>query len=44
MQRIIRLACFAALLAAGFASNANAQKALTWDEVRARFEADFGQD
>jgi outer membrane protein, heavy metal efflux system len=39
MQQIIRRMCLAALLAAGFASGANAQKALTWDEVRARFEA-----
>jgi len=39
MQQIIRRACVAALLAAGLASNAGAQKALTWDEVRARFEA-----
>jgi cobalt-zinc-cadmium efflux system outer membrane protein len=39
MQQIIRRVCLAAMLAAGFASNAAAQKALTWDEVRARFEA-----
>ena len=39
MQQIIRRVCLAALLAAGFASSANAQKALTWDEVRARFAA-----
>ena len=39
MQQIIGRMCLAALLAAGFASSANAQKALTWDEVRARFEA-----
>jgi len=39
MQQNIRRVCLAALLAAGFASSANAQKALTWDEVRARFEA-----
>jgi cobalt-zinc-cadmium efflux system outer membrane protein len=39
MQQFIRRACIAALLAAGSLSNANAQKALTWDEVRARFEA-----
>jgi cobalt-zinc-cadmium efflux system outer membrane protein len=37
MQQIIRRVCLAAMLAAGFANNANAQKALTWDEVRARF-------
>jgi outer membrane protein, heavy metal efflux system len=39
MQQIIRRVCLAALLAAGFTGGANAQKALTWDEVRARFEA-----
>jgi cobalt-zinc-cadmium efflux system outer membrane protein len=39
MQQIIRRVCLAALLAAGFARGASAQKALTWDEVRARFEA-----
>jgi cobalt-zinc-cadmium efflux system outer membrane protein len=38
MQQIIRRAWLAALFAAGFASSANAQKALTWNEVRARFE------
>src|SRR6202140_2020128 len=38
MQQIIRRVCLAALLAAGFASSAKGQKALTWDEVRARFE------
>jgi len=38
MQQIVRRVCVAALLAVGFASNASAQKALTWDEVRARFE------
>ena len=38
MQQIIRRLYLAALLAAGFASGASAQKALTWDEVRARFE------
>ena len=38
MQQIIRRACLAALFAAGFASSANAQKALTWNEVRGRFE------
>ena len=38
MQQIIRRACLATLFAAGFASSANAQKALSWDEVRARFE------
>jgi len=39
MQQIIRRVCLVAMLAAGFTSNAAAQKALTWDEVRARFEA-----
>jgi outer membrane protein, heavy metal efflux system len=39
MQQTIRRVCLAAVLAAGFTSNAAAQKALTWDEVRARFEA-----
>lgn len=39
MQQIIRRVWLAALLAAGVASNASAQKTLTWDEVRARFEA-----
>ena len=39
MQQIIRRVWLAALLAAGVASNASAQKVLTWDEVRARFEA-----
>jgi len=39
MQQIIRRVCLAALLSAGFAGGATAQKALTWDEVRARFEA-----
>jgi cobalt-zinc-cadmium efflux system outer membrane protein len=39
MQQIIRRVCLAALLAAGVVSNASAQKALTWDEIRARFEA-----
>jgi cobalt-zinc-cadmium efflux system outer membrane protein len=39
MQQIIRCVCLAVLLAAGFACKAKAQKALTWDEVRARFEA-----
>jgi len=39
MKQIIRGACLAVLLAAGFTGSASAQKALTWDEVRARFEA-----
>src|SRR5580692_4134585 len=38
MQQTIRRVCLAAVLAAGFTSNAAAQKALTWDEVRLRFE------
>jgi len=38
MQQIIRRMCLAALVAGGFASGARAQKALTWEEVRARFE------
>jgi cobalt-zinc-cadmium efflux system outer membrane protein len=38
MQQIIRRTCLAAVLAAGLARSANAQKTLTWDEVRARFE------
>ena len=39
MKQIIRRACLAAPLAAGFTGSASAQRALTWDEVRARFEA-----
>jgi cobalt-zinc-cadmium efflux system outer membrane protein len=39
MQQIIRRVCLAVLLAGGFASDAWAQKALTWEEVRTRFEA-----
>ena len=39
MQQNIRRACLAALLAAGSPSIVAAQKALTWDEVRTRFEA-----
>src|SRR5579864_6753126 len=39
MQQIIRRVCLAAMLAAGLTSSAAAQMALTWDEVRARFEA-----
>jgi cobalt-zinc-cadmium efflux system outer membrane protein len=38
MQQIIRRVCLAVLLAGGFASGAYAQKALTWEEVRTRFE------
>jgi len=39
MQQIIRRVCVFALLAGGCACSAKAQKALTWDEVRGRFEA-----
>jgi cobalt-zinc-cadmium efflux system outer membrane protein len=39
MQQIIRRVCLAVLLVGGFASDACAQKVLTWEEVRARFEA-----
>jgi cobalt-zinc-cadmium efflux system outer membrane protein len=39
MQQIKRRLCMVALLAGGLASSAKAQKTLTWDEVRARFEA-----
>ena len=39
MQQIIRRVCLVAVLLAGVTSNASAQKAMTWDEVRARFEA-----
>jgi cobalt-zinc-cadmium efflux system outer membrane protein len=39
MRQIIRRMCVVTLLAGGCASSAKAQKALTWDEVRARFEA-----
>jgi len=39
MQQIIRRVCLAVLLVGGFANGACAQKALTWEEVRARFES-----
>lgn len=39
MQQIIRRVCLGAVLLAGVTNNAVAQKAMTWDEVRARFEA-----
>jgi len=39
MRRFIRGVCLATLLVAGIAGQARAQKALTWDEVKTRFEA-----
>ena len=39
MQQIIRRVCQGVLFVAGFASGARAQNAMTWEEVRARFEA-----
>ncbi|HET6930093.1 MAG TPA: TolC family protein [Candidatus Acidoferrum sp.] len=39
MQQIIRRVCLIAVLTMGFARDAAAQKALSWDEVRSRFEA-----
>src|SRR5271167_2464122 len=39
MQRYIRGICAVALLVGSVAMGAHGQKALTWDEVRARFEA-----
>jgi len=39
MRRFIRGVCLAGLLLAGLAGRAQAQKAMTWDEVRQRFEA-----
>ena len=39
MQQIIRRMCQGVLFVAGFASGACAQNAMTWEEVRARFEA-----
>jgi cobalt-zinc-cadmium efflux system outer membrane protein len=39
MQQIIRRVYLAVLVVGGFASGAGAQKALTWEEVRARFES-----
>jgi len=38
MQNLVSRACLAALLLAGMASSSRAQKALTWEEVRQRFE------
>ncbi|HKE09573.1 MAG TPA: TolC family protein [Candidatus Acidoferrum sp.] len=39
MQQLLRCAGLAAILVVGLAGRACAQKAWTWDEVRARFEA-----
>ena len=39
MQRFVRSVCLVVVLSAGWAGRAQAQKALTWDEVRQRFEA-----
>ena len=39
MQRVLRRLCFGLLLAAALAKSGFAQKALTWQEVRDRFEA-----
>jgi outer membrane protein TolC len=39
MGRFIRCVGLATLLAAGILGRAQAQKALTWDEVKTRFEA-----
>lgn len=39
MQQFLRRAVLAVFLLSGLASGACAQKALTWDDVRARFEA-----
>ena len=39
MQRVLRCAGLAAILVVGLVGRACAQKAWTWDEVRARFEA-----
>jgi len=39
MWRFIRVGCLATLLAAGITMPVQAQKALTWDEVKTRFEA-----
>ena len=39
MQRVLRGLCFGLLLAAALAKSGFAQKALTWQEVRDRFEA-----
>ncbi len=40
MQRFIRAVCLMLLLAAGSCGIAKAQRALTWDELKARFESD----
>ncbi len=40
MQRFIRAVCLMLLLAVGSCGIAKAQRALTWDEVKARFESD----
>jgi cobalt-zinc-cadmium efflux system outer membrane protein len=39
MRRLLTLLCFGMLLAAGLARSSFAQKALTWQEIRDRFEA-----
>jgi len=39
MRALMKNTCFALVLAAGFAESCFAQKALTWQEVRAKFEA-----
>jgi outer membrane protein, heavy metal efflux system len=39
MRRFIRGVCLSAFLITGLAGHAQAQKPLTWDEVKARFEA-----
>ena len=39
MPRFIRSVCVGALLSAIFAANAAAQKPFTWDDLKARFEA-----
>src|SRR5690348_10597342 len=39
MQQIIWGVCLIAVLTMGFTRDAAAQKALSWDEVRSRFEA-----
>ncbi len=39
MWRFIRGVCLAAVLASGTTSHAQTQKALTWDELKTRFEA-----
>jgi len=39
MRAVMKATCFGLLLAAGLAESCFAQKALTWEEVRAKFEA-----